>query len=86
MLSDELASKVRIVSSHEVQDALKEYIEIDQIPGEYGGDLNFSDFPESCRFQSPYEVRMREHNKQTNSKYPNEGHKGPKLTTPPRIA
>jgi len=53
--------KIRIASTgKETEEALREFIEPRQIPVEYGGTLQFSDEPDSCRWHSPEEKAIRE--------------------------
>lgn len=44
----------------ETFETIKEFVAPEFIPVEYGGLLKYSDEPDSCRRQSPEEVRMRE--------------------------
>jgi len=48
------------LTTTETFETIKEFVAPDFIPVEYGGLLKYSDQPDSCRRQSPEEVRMRE--------------------------
>ena len=48
------------LTTTETFETIKEFVAPEFIPVEYGGLLKYSDQPDSCRRQSPEEVRMRE--------------------------
>lgn len=55
-----LLSICRPLTTTETFETIKEFVAPEFIPVEYGGLLKYSEQPDSCRRQSPEEVRMRE--------------------------
>jgi hypothetical protein len=53
--------RLRIVTEADSPAALRDYIDEDQIPEEYGGTLRFGNEKHSVRFTSPFEVALRQH-------------------------
>eukprot|EP00952_Eustigmatos_sp_NYUAD-ZCMA_P006856 29308-Eustigmatos_ZCMA.PRE.1 len=60
-MDEALYRKLRVVREGDTHVVLREYIEVDQIPVEYGGTLKYGEDEHSCRFTSPFEVALREH-------------------------
>ena len=56
-----LSPRVPLQAGKETTDAIAEFVDLDKIPVEYGGTLKFGDKADSCRWESPEEVRLREH-------------------------
>jgi hypothetical protein len=54
--------KIRIVpAGKETTEAIAEFVDPADIPVEYGGQLRYGDGADSCRWNSPEEVALREH-------------------------
>lgn len=62
VFEDWATRRLRIVTEANSLAALRDYIDEDQIPVEYGGKLRFgNDKRHSVRFTSPFEVALRQH-------------------------
>ncbi len=48
--------------------AMQEFIPLDRIPVEYGGQLTYSHEADSCRWNSPQEVALKEHVRAVNER------------------
>lgn len=62
MVNERTRKKVRIVSKSETFKTLTEFISEENVPKCYGGQLSFGDGsnPDSCRWNSPEEVALRQ--------------------------
>jgi hypothetical protein len=59
VMEDWTAERLRVVTADQTPAALREYVDEDQIPEEYGGTLRYGDEPHSVRYTSPYEMELR---------------------------
>lgn len=73
LINETTAAKVRIVKAgQETTNAINEFVELDQIPVEYGGKLRFGEGEDTCRHMCPEEVQLREHVYAINKKFQEE--------------
>lgn len=68
-MNERTQKKVKIVSKAETFAAICEFVDPANIPKSYGGTLNYGSDPDSCRWNSPEEVALREHVDAVNKKH-----------------
>jgi hypothetical protein len=60
-MDESINRRMRVATGGNTCKILQEYVDIDQIPEEYGGYLRHGNESHSVRFTSPFEVELREH-------------------------
>lgn len=74
MVNERTQKKVKIVKGgKEMFECIKEFVDPKNIPKAYGGELSFGENgekdPESCRWNSPEEIALRNHVHEVNKKF-----------------